>query len=335
MTKCCSSATWVKPLSASNPRASWPAPCRPSTSGTRRPARSPSGTWTMTAGVRARTRRLWSPGRGTTAHGSPTGPTGAAATLRVAGAEDVVELPPPHAATVSVTSTTAAPRMGATLPLRTGGDGLRRRDHARAHGVVRGLVDEDERAGGAVVGVGVEGERLGGAQSHPADVVEGQLRRRRLAAQGAELDAILERLDDRARRVRGVLDRVAPAGAQRGVGHPAHVGGQVAGEGRAIAGAADEIAARHVELVGQADRDAHGRDSRVQRAIERVDRGDRARALGGEHEDLVAGAQHAAGDLPRVAAVVALAVADDVLDGEAQLGQVAVGLHLDRLEVLE
>src|SRR4051812_24847786 len=66
----------------------------------------------MTAGVRARTRRLWSPGRGTTAHGSPTGPTGAAATLRVAGAEDVVELPPPHAATVSATSTTAAPRMG-------------------------------------------------------------------------------------------------------------------------------------------------------------------------------------------------------------------------------
>ena len=77
------------------------------------------------------------------------------------------------------------------------------------------------------------------------------------------------------------------------------------------------------------------REGLVERAVERVDRRDGARALGGQHEHLVAGAQHAAGDLPGVAAVVALAVADDVLDREAQLGQVAVGRDLDRLEVLE
>ena len=53
-------------------------------------------------------------------------------------------------------------------------------DHPGADGVVRRLVDEDERAGLAVLGVRVDGERLGEAQPDDADVVQREpLRRRR------------------------------------------------------------------------------------------------------------------------------------------------------------
>ena len=145
------------------------------------------------------------------------------------------------------------------------------------------------------------------------------------------VDAVLERLHDRARRVRGVLDRVAPAGAQRRVGHPAHVGGQRRARGpagrwgrrcRSPRATSSSSTKRTVTLIG-----GDGSVERTRRAC----RSKRSCcALRRQHDDLVAGAQHAAGDLPRVAAVVALAVADDVLHGEAQLGQVAVGLHLRR-----
>ena len=63
----------------------------------------------MTGGVRASTRRLSSPLRGATLHGSADG----AAAGRDAGAGSCCRaaFPPPQPATASATSTTAAPRI--------------------------------------------------------------------------------------------------------------------------------------------------------------------------------------------------------------------------------
>ena len=57
----------------------------------------------------------------------------------------------------------------------------------------------------------------------------------------------------------------------------------------------------------------------------------------GQHDDLVAGLEHAAGDHAAVAAVVVVLVglgAHDVLHREADVDQVAVGGHVDVLEVV-
>src|SRR6478672_7276649 len=90
-------------------------------------------------------------------------------------------------------------------------EALRLDDHPRADGVVGRLVDEDEGPRGAVAQVGVEGERLGRPQAHAPDVVERELAAVRRASQGLEVDAVLDGVDDRARAVGRVLDRVAPA----------------------------------------------------------------------------------------------------------------------------
>ena len=73
-------------------------------------------------------------------------------------------------------------------------------------------------------------------------------------------------------------------------------------------------------------------------AVGGLDRRDRGPPAGREHDDLVAGAPDAAGDLARVAAVVVVLVGDrpdHPLDGEAAVVEVAVAGDLDRLEVLE
>ena len=86
----------------------------------------------------------------------------------------------PRASARAVTRVGGARARGARL-----GHGLsrHRQDHARADGVVRRLVDEDEDAGRAVVAVLVEGERRRRAQVDAAELVEPELRR--VARRGA------------------------------------------------------------------------------------------------------------------------------------------------------
>ena len=72
--------------------------------------------------------------------------------------------------------------------------------------------------------------------------------------------------------------------------------------------------------------------------MQRVHRGDPRLALGGQHHDLVAGAQHSAGHLAGVAAVVVVVLGDrpdDPLDGEADVDEVAIGGDVHVLEVVE
>ena len=142
-----------------------------------------------------------------------------------------------------------------------------------------------------------------------------------------------------ARVVRVVcLMRVAPALLQRAVGHPADRGHQLARGLRGVGDAADEVAARDVEVVLEQQGHRHRREGGVERAVEGLDGGDARRPPGGEDHDLVAGAQHAAGHLPGVAAVVVVLLglrADHPLHGEARVVEVARRGDLDRLEVVQ
>src|SRR5690606_29811780 len=93
----------------------------------------------------------------------------------------------------------------------------------------------------------------------------------------------------------------------------------------------------HVDLVLEPDRDRHGRVGLGQLALGGVDRLDLGGQAAGQDHDVVPGAQHAADDLTGEGAVVALAVlgADDVLDGEAHVDQVAVAGDVHVLQVVQ
>ncbi len=149
-------------------------------------------------------------------------------------------------------------------------------------------------------------------------------------------------LDPRQLGARGpgrVLDQVARARPGRRLVEPADVRAQVARHLGGRVGGGDHVAARDVEVVLEQDRDRHRRERLVDRAVEGVDPLDpRARAAR-QHDHVVAGAQHAAGDLAGVAAVVVMGVvvrAHDPLDRQpAGVEHLAVGGDVDALEVLE
>ena len=208
-----------------------------------------------------------------------------------------------------------------------------------ADGVVRGLVDEDEAAGGAVARVGVGHERRAQAQLHAADVVERRAPRRGSGSSVWTSTRCSTRVDDRAGGAGRVLDRVARAGAQRRVGHPADVGrrarapararrrrGRSCRRGRASRSSSSSSV---TDIGGNASSSS---PSSVSIAAIRVRRPE------GSTTTLVAGREHAAGHLARVAAVVGAlgrVRADDPLDREARVVEVAVGGDLDVLEVVQ
>ena len=158
-----------------------------------------------------------------------------------------------------------------------------------------------------------------------------------LAPERRHVDAVLDRLDDRARRVGRVLDRVARAGAQRRVGHPADVGRR----GRAPApggrrGRQMRSPRETSSSSARRTRDAHRREGLVERAVERVDRGDRRDAPGGQHDDLVAGAQRRRRRAARRSRGSRCSPSRMTYwTGKRSASSVAVGRDPDGLEVLE
>ena len=108
--------------------------------------------------------------------------------------------------------------------------------------------------------------------------------------------------------------------------------------GRAL-GVGEHVAAADVDVVLEPDRDRLRRRSPRSSAPSKVSTAaTRVRAAGRQHDDVVAGAPDAAGDLAGVAAVVVVLVGhrpDHPLHREAPVVEVAVAGELDRLEVLE
>ena len=150
---------------------------------------------------------------------------------------------------------------------------------------------------------------------------------------GRHVHARLDLLDRRAHAAGGVLELVARARAQRRLVHPADRRLDVAGDGGRAAGRDDHVAAADVELVGEHHRRGQRRLDRLGRPARGVDARDRRALAGGQHEHLVARAQHAAGHAAGVAAVVR--VADRELHREAEVLELAVLGDLELLELVE
>ena len=210
---------------------------------------------------------------------------------------------------------------------------VRLEHHAGRDGGVGRLVDEDEGAGDAVALVRLGHHRRGEVEVDEADVVERELARVGDVLEPLDVEPRVDRLDPRAHAARGVLEHVAGAGRGRRVGHPAQPRLEPAGDRRGVAGRADQVAAAGVDVVGEHDGDRLRRDGLLDRPVEGVDAGDRGALALREHEHLVAGPQDAAGHLAGGAAVVGRA--HDPLDGQPRVVEVAVGRHLELLEVGE
>src|SRR4051812_23967956 len=73
-------------------------------------------------------------------------------------------------------------------------------DHAGADGLVRALVDEDERAGRAVPAVLVDEQRSGHPQAHPTHVVHLEGSRRLVARERVDVEPVVQVAHEGARR---------------------------------------------------------------------------------------------------------------------------------------
>ena len=183
-------------------------------------------------------------------------------------------------------------------------------------------------------------QRRRGAQPHAADVVEAELGGRLVAVQRVHVEAVGKLGDHRPDVAGGVLEPPHAPRGERPVGHPGHHRIQVLALRRPVVGPAEQIATGDVEVVGEAHDDAHGREGLLDgvrhpgRAVEHLDGRDGALEAARQHDDVVAGLQHAAGDRAGVAAVVVVRVrhrADHPLDGQADVDEVAVAGDVDVL----
>ena len=201
------------------------------------------------------------------------------------------------------------------------------------------ISEYDTPGGEPVAAVLVDEERLGHPQGDPADLVEPERGGLLVAVQIVDVEAVLQFLDDRLGRARGVLDDVVPARLERRVvGHPAHGGVEFLRGVRLVVYPGDHVATRDVDVVGQADRDRHGRDGLLEPTGGPVDCGDGAGLSRWENDDFITGAHDATGDGARVAAVVGVLVGlrpDHVLDREADVHEVAIAGHIHGLQQVE
>ena len=128
-----------------------------------------------------------------------------------------------------------------------------------------------------------------------------------------------------------MLQRQLCAGLQRPLRQPADVGLQLAHRhGRRLRGG-EQVAAREVEVAVDPHRHRLAGRGRLQRPVERLHDGHPRALAARQRDDLRARPQLAAGDAPRVGALLA---AQHPLDREAQLARLA-DRQLDRLQVLE
>ena len=235
---------------------------------------------------RRRDRRLAGGGQAGQPHGGPT----------------LAEQRPPRAASHA---TRVPPDVGL---LRIGPLQVCLDDHACSDCAVGRLIDHDEAAGGPVAPILVEDQRHAGPQPHATDVVEPELARVLVPVQRVDVDAVADLIDHGPRRARRVLDRVHAARHHGLVGHPADDRLDVPLDRRAVVRPADHVPARDVEIVHEPQSDRHRRARVAQWSVEGLDRRDARLIARRQHDDGIAGTEHAGGDLTGVRAVLAGAV---------------------------
>jgi hypothetical protein len=128
--------------------------------------------------------------------------------------------------------------------------------------------------GRAVLGVRVAQQRHGRAQLHATDLVEPQLGGLLVAVQRVDVEAVLQRLDQRASGPGGVLDGQLLPGTHRRVGHPADHGVDVLAGLGCVGRTADHVAAGDVDVVLQTHGDRHRGERLRDLPLVQVDAGD-------------------------------------------------------------
>ena len=196
-------------------------------------------------------------------------------------------------------------------------------DHARGDGRVGQAIDQDETAGPRMAGKVVEGQGAVQRQARAADVVHGELAGIDLA-QGVHVHLVAEVGQRGRHQVVGVLDQEDLARPRGRCVHPDQHGFPFASGPGQVVGMDQHAAPAHVHVVLQ--RHGHGqrRPGRGLLPGPRQDGFHPREAARRQAVHRVARAQHAGGDRARVAPEVGR-LADDVLDGEAQVHQIAVG----------
>jgi hypothetical protein len=204
---------------------------------------------------------------------------------------------------------------------------------AGADGDVGELVDHDEAARVTVRVVRIEWDGPVEGEVADADLVQLQ-RGRREVVEVVDVDAVL-RLGDRGADGAGAdLDQVRPAGEHGVFVHPHDVRLELVGHLGGIVGAAEQVTAAGVDLIGQRDRDRLAGDRFVEIAVHRHDPLDGARGPGGQHPDRVAWADRAADDPSGEATEVEVRAVHPLhRHPERLLGEVVVDRH--RLEEAE
>ena len=215
-----------------------------------------------------------------------------------------------------------------------------RDDHPGADGLVRRLVEQDERAGRAVLGVrdrrrAARRAAAGRRRCRSARAARARARRRACATSTTR-DELVD--DARTERVVCLIASFARGSSGRSLIQQTRASSSRATTG-GRRGIGEHVAARDVEVVREPDRHRHAAaiaassgPSTVSTAATRVRRPD------GRTTTSSPARQTPPATWPRVAAVVVVLVRhrpDHPLHGEAPAVEVAVGGDLDRLEVLE
>ena len=206
--------------------------------------------------------------------------------------------------------------------------------HACADRGVGELVDQDEASQRTVVRIGLEHEGFVGRHLGDADGVQLQ-RPDRQMLQGVDVDLIFRGAHRSRHGLGAQLQPIGPARYQRFVRHPDDRGLKLIGDLGRIARRGDDVPARAVELVGEAQGDRLACHGPVEVAIHGDDAVDDGGLAAGQDLDSVAGAYGARADLAGETAEVRARAIDPLHRHAKRLGQRGVAGDLDGVEVFD
>ena len=195
------------------------------------------------------------------------------------------------------------------------------------------IVHQDETPGQPVVLVRVVEEGSVRGQGYASDFVQHKTGNVDFV-QGIDVDAVVDVVDAHAGGLCGLLDQVVTRRVHGRLAHPDHHGFEPPVHVGQVLGMDDHVATAHVHLVLQLQRNGHGRIGLIEVAVETGHGLHPRPVLPGQDQHFIPGPDHAGQHRSRVVPRV-LVGADDVLHGEAQVHQVAVGKELHVLQDIQ
>ena len=205
--------------------------------------------------------------------------------------------------------------------------GRKSQDHPRGDGGIGQAIDDDKRTGRAVIIVGVEYDRPRERNADSPDFIETQPVSV-ATVQRVDVHAIPNGRDRAGGELREVLENVAAADSHRLLGHPDDHRVKLRVHVWPVFHVHEHVAATDVDLVFQNNRTRQRREQLGALAVGIEDRLDAISLPARQSQYFVAGTNHARRQGPHIPTECAVGAAD-VLHGESQVNQVAVGTDLD------